>query len=313
MILTVTPNPAVDITYRTDTLEVGEVHRVAAGRKAGGKGLNVARVIAQRGESVRILAPIGGDTGAFIAQDIEAAGIPATWISQDADTRSTVNVLTEDGESTMLNEPGQQPSSSVWAKLVQATADIATTAQVAVVSGSFPAGLSVDQQRALFAAAHNAPFTIFDVSGPLLLEAARAGATVLKPNKHELLDATESATVAEGIQTLLGLGAQAVAVSLGAEGLLFATPKLQVRGSIPAPLTGNPTGAGDAAVASLALSLARHDQSVLCSPEIAAQAVRDAVVLSAAAVIAPTAGAFDLPTYEQLLSHAETEVIDATR
>lgn len=313
MILTVTPNPAVDITYRTDHLEVGEVNRVSAGRKAGGKGLNVARVISQRGGDAVILAPIGGDTGAFIAQDIAQTGITARWVQAAQATRATVNVLTGDGESTMLNEPGTDPGEAAWDELVRETGELALASQVTVISGSFPAGITPIQTAALFAAAKCAQFTICDVSGPLLLEAARAGASVLKPNRSELLEATGAATVQEGANLLLDAGAQAVAVSLGADGMLFVTRGFSVRCAIPTPLSGNPTGAGDAAVASLALSLSEHKEAVLCSSETAADAVRDAVVLSAAAVIAPTAGDFDLDTYEHLLELARTEIHHATR
>ena len=46
MILTLTPNPAVDITWHVDQLTPGTTHRVPpAVARAGGKGLNVARVL----------------------------------------------------------------------------------------------------------------------------------------------------------------------------------------------------------------------------------------------------------------------------
>ena len=41
MIVTVTPNPALDLTWHVDRLETGETHRADAGvSRAGGKGLN---------------------------------------------------------------------------------------------------------------------------------------------------------------------------------------------------------------------------------------------------------------------------------
>ena len=53
MILTVTMNPSVDIRYEMDKLEIDTTNRVQVAHKtAGGKGLNVARVIALSGRSV---------------------------------------------------------------------------------------------------------------------------------------------------------------------------------------------------------------------------------------------------------------------
>jgi tagatose 6-phosphate kinase len=91
-------------------------------------------------------------------------------------------------------------------------------------------------------------------------------------------------------------GAEAVVVSLGADGMLALTPDGELMAKPPRRMTGNPTGAGDAAVAALSAGLARGASW----PE----RLREAVALSAAAVSAPLAGDFDGPAYRELLARA---------
>ena len=74
------------------------------------------------------------------------------------------------------------------------------------------------------------------------------------------------------------------------------------RASLPRPVRGNPTGAGDAVTAGIAGGLA-HGRSW---PDI----LRDAVALGAAAVAVPTAGEVDLAAYESHLADALVEVVD---
>lgn len=64
MILTVTLNPSVDISYPLDCLALDMVNRVAhVSKTAGGKGLNVTRVLAEVGQSVVATGFIGGKLG----------------------------------------------------------------------------------------------------------------------------------------------------------------------------------------------------------------------------------------------------------
>ncbi|MYY87434.1 1-phosphofructokinase, partial [Streptomyces sp. SID335] len=64
MILTVTLNAALDITYRVPALTPHASHRVTeVTERPGGKGLNVARVLAALGHDVTVTGFAGGDTG----------------------------------------------------------------------------------------------------------------------------------------------------------------------------------------------------------------------------------------------------------
>lgn len=299
MILTVTPNPAIDLTYRVATLEPGETHRVAAPAvRAGGKGLNVARVIAQTGGAAFALTTAGGPAGLRLADDLDAAGLPSELVPVAAPTRSSVAIVDEgSGETTIFNEAGGALSPAEWTALRDAVERLAVPATAIVGSGSLPPGAPDSFYADLVEVARRRGVpSVIDAIGLPLLAAAEAGADVLKPNRRELADTVGTDDPVDGARALLAAGARLVLVSLGADGMLAVSERGVSSARLPHPLTGNATGAGDAAVAAVATALASGitDPSTL---------VRRATAWSAAAVVAPLAGELDpaYPEYEARL------------
>ncbi|MGH3322648.1 MAG: 1-phosphofructokinase family hexose kinase [Streptosporangiaceae bacterium] len=287
MILTLTPNPALDVTYHVNALEPGATHRVrAVHRRAGGKGLNVSRVLHEQGAVTRVLAPCGGASGGELRADLDAAGIAHALLPVATPTRSTVAVVADGDEATLFNEPGQPLADPDWERLGALVADHLAHASVLVCSGRLPPGTDPGHLGSLVRAAHAAGAPVLvDTSGPALQVAAEAGADVLKPNADELRDATGQDDPRRGAEQLRELGAGAVVGSLGPSGLLAVTGRGTWHAGPPREIHGNPTGAGDAAVGALALGMARGDSW----PE----RLRVAAAWSAAAVAAPIAGSLD--------------------
>jgi len=299
MILTVTPNPAIDLTYRVAALEPGETHRVAApAARAGGKGLNVARVVAQTGGAAFALTTAGGAPGLRLADDLEAAGLPSELVPVSSPTRSSVAIVDEgSGVTTIFNEEGGPLTPGEWTALREAVQRLAVPATAIVGSGSLPPGAPDTFYAELVEAArrHGIP-SVIDATGLPLLAAAEAGADVLKPNRRELADTIGIDDPVEGARALIAAGARLVLVSLGADGMLAVSATDVSSARLPQPLSGNATGAGDAAVAAVASALA----SGIADP---ATLVRRATAWSAAAVLAPLAGELDpaYPEYEARL------------
>jgi 1-phosphofructokinase family hexose kinase len=293
MILTVTPNPALDLTWEIDRIEIGGTHRADAGAvRAGGKGLNVARVLHAEGFDARAISTAGGATGAELRQDLVASGVPHVLLPVAADTRRSVAWVDRSlGDTTIVNERGVSPTREEWAEFVAAVHEDAVAASVLVISGSFPPGAPHGLLEALIVAAGERP-VIVDTSGPLLLAAADAGVALLKPNREELAEATGIDDPIDGARELLRRGAGLVLLSLGADGMLAITADRVWKAQLPAPLAGNPTGAGDAAVAAAASLLAEGVRD----PELI---LRRATAWSAAAVLMPLAGEIS-PRHPQL-------------
>ena len=288
MILTVTPNPALDVTYDVERLVAHTSHRVLRVREvAGGKGLNVASVLATLGHEVLATGLVGGAEGARIRADLDARGIPHDLLEGALRTRRTVTVVsTVDGEATAFNEPGR-PWSDVecdgFADHVVRLVQVHRPA-VVVASGSVPAGFPADGYAALVRAGHAAQsLVVLDGSGDALLAGLAARPDVVKPNQVELRDVTGEDDPVKGAKVLQDKGARHVVVSLGGDGMVHVDPGGGVlRARLGEVLRGNPTGAGDAGVAAIAAGLAAGAKWPLV--------LSDAVAWSAAAVLQPVAG-----------------------
>lgn len=109
--MTITLNPSVDISYQLDRLTLDGVNRCARVIKtAGGKGLNVTRVIHCVGEKVCATGFLGGTNGQFIRNQLTEQGISNTFVPIAGDTRNCIAILHE-GKQTEILEDGPSLSS----------------------------------------------------------------------------------------------------------------------------------------------------------------------------------------------------------
>jgi tagatose 6-phosphate kinase len=294
MILTVTANPALDVTYRVATLVPHGTHRVTAvAERAGGKGLNVARVLHTLGVPVLATGLLGGATGSRVRALL--SGGPATsFVPIGGETRRTVAVA-DDGDATGFWEPGPVVSVAEWAAFLRHFRSLVAAADVVVLSGSLPPGAPADGYATLIRLSGRAR-TILDTSGEALRHGLAAGPDVAKPNAAELAAVLDGNG---GPADARSLGARAVVVSHGPDGLVATTAAGAWRSRPPYAVAGNPTGAGDACVAALARGLAAGTPWP--------RRLSDAVALSAAAVAAPVAGAVDLDLYRRIQHDVITE------
>ncbi|HEY1485094.1 MAG TPA: hexose kinase [Micromonosporaceae bacterium] len=288
MILTVTLNPALDVTYHVDEYVLGQTHRPRSmSVRAGGKGVNVARVLAGLGEPVVAAGLAGGATGQSIVDHVRRAGISASFTRIEGESRRTVVVADRD-RATGVWETGPVVSAAEWATFLDGYPELVRTAGVVVLSGSVPPGLPADTYAQLVQVAATAGVqVILDAEGPTLHSGLTAGPTLVKPNADELADAvgaeidTPERALAAAHRLRAGR-ATVVVASLGHRGLVAATCRRDYAVTPPIPLAGNPTGAGDALVAALARGLARGT----AWPDLLA----DAVGVAGGAVVAPVAG-----------------------
>ncbi|AYY11684.1 1-phosphofructokinase [Actinobacteria bacterium YIM 96077] len=304
-VVTVTPNPALDITYTVDELHPGQTHRVrTTASRPGGKGLNVARVLDALGVSVAVTGIAGGAEGAALRERAGAHGLRDTFITAELDTRRTVTVVDDaTGTATSFNEPGPAVDASTWRLLHDRVVTLCADADVVTVSGSLPPGVPAAALASLVEAVSGAGVPIVvDTSGPALLAAARARPSALKPNADELREATGIEDLHRAATWLRRESGAAVVVSLGAAGLLAVTGDGTWTARLPSPVTGNATGAGDSVVA----ALARGMQAGWRWPDT----LRQACALSAATVRSPVAGEFDAASWRALAPTIDVEEIE---
>ena len=199
MILTVTPNIALDITYRVDQLTPGSSHRVRrVEERAGGKGVNVAGVLRALGHDTVVLGFVGGATAGAVTSDLARGGLAHELIAVEGPTRRSIAVVdSSNGEATLFNEAGPRVPATSWDDLETRLAARLPRATALVVSGSLPPGSddAACARLVRLAAAHRVTVLV-DTVGPALLQAAAAGADIVKPNAGELLDTVGVSDVA---------------------------------------------------------------------------------------------------------------------
>ncbi|MER5444737.1 1-phosphofructokinase family hexose kinase [Streptomyces sp. NPDC002764] len=298
MILTVTLNTALDITYRVRGLRPHASHRVSeVTERPGGKGLNVARVLAALGHEVTVTGFTGGATGRSVQEQLTGTpGVVDALVPVGGPTRRTIAVVDErTGDTTQLNEPGPTVTPAEWAAFQEVYEDLLPSMSAVALCGSLPPGVPVGAYAGLVRTARAAGVPVLlDTSGEPLRRGVAARPDLIKPNADELAELTGSHEPLRATQDARRRGARAVVTSLGRDGLLAVTPEGRWRAVPPTHIHGNPTGAGDSAVAGLLSGLVEH----LPWPDRLSRAV----ALSAATVRAPAAGEFDRAVYEELLT-----------
>jgi tagatose 6-phosphate kinase len=295
----------MDITYAVPELVEGETHRAEViGRRAGGKALNVARVLRQLGEPVLATGLAGGADGDALLADLAGAGVAAEFAGIEGQSRRTTTVY--DGRrATGFYEVGPQVSDAEWRAFRSLYTRLVADAAVVVLSGSQPPGVPVGGYAELTRLAAGAT-VVLDAAGPALAAALAARPGLVKPNRGELaelagrpLDGLDDLLAAG--RTLAEAGAGSVLVSLGPDGLVALTPDGRFRARAATPVAGNPTGAGDALAAAVARGLRRGDDWPTC--------LANGVAVAAASVSVEHAGATDLALAAELLPAVEVEAI----
>ncbi len=307
-ILVVTLNPALDITHHLASVDWAGVNRPAdVQERPGGKGLNVAYTLAALDVSVRLAGLAGGSTAAALRDAAAADGVPVAFTPIAGETRRTFTVVNvQRAQTASFHEPGPRVTGGEFAAFEADYTAALAGAAVVVLTGSLPPGLPPGTYADLIRRAAQADVpAVVDAGGEVLRLAAAAGPAIVKPNLAELEEAAgrslrdeadrpNLAAVASAARDLLAAGAQAAVVSLGPDGLLALVGAACWHVVPPEVPVHNPTGAGDAVMAGLALGLARGwgwpDR------------LRHAAALGAATVATHAAGEFDRAHYERALA-----------
>ena len=190
MILTVTLNPSIDVSYPLDHLKIDTVNRVKTVRKtAGGKGLNVSRVIHLLDHDITATGFIGGYFGKWLENQLDHDGIAHNFFPIDAETRSSIAVLHDGGKQTEILEAGPTIAPEDASAFLDHFDKLLNQTDLLTISGSMPQGLPEDYytQMIAHAGAKNVK-VLLDTSGETLKSALEAPVKplLIKPNEEEL-------------------------------------------------------------------------------------------------------------------------------
>jgi 1-phosphofructokinase family hexose kinase len=259
MILTITPNPALDRILTLPGLTVGSVNRALDVRvMAGGKGINAARAVSALGGQARALVPLGGLTGGRLEELARGERLALEVFDVVYETR-TATILLHNGDMTVINEPGERWDARTWRAFVAAVPEPARGVDTICISGSCPPGIDEREVRTLLEQARAACQAVWvDSSGIGLRVAYHMGGLMLKVNAAEIgvlvgqLITTPVIALAAAQQVYAQTGA-AVVVTLGEQGAVMVNAEGGFMAIPPSITPVNPIGSGDSFLAAIAL------------------------------------------------------------
>lgn len=258
MIITVTPNPSIDVSLTVPHLQVGEVNRATSVRRdPAGKGVNVARALCANGVPTTAVFPADNFSGTQLITLLEqntSVAVHPVPISESI--RQNVTVLDDRG-TTKVNEAGPQITLAERDLLTETIVHyLNTQPRWLVVAGSLPPGIDDDWLVTIgeLAQEHGVPFAA-DVSGSALAAIVHSGvSTVVKPNDEELTELLGRqmhtvGDVVDGVREVLATPAAQALVSLGKNGALLVTQNESWWAGTEPRKAVSTVGAGDSTLA----------------------------------------------------------------
>ena len=300
MIVTVTLTPALDKTAIIPGFQIDKVNRIQSFRvDAGGKGINVSKVIAALGGESVATGILGGATGRAIESSLKEQGLATAFIFVPQETRTNLKILDpEKGTFTDINEPGSPIAPDVPERVFDMVKHHVGRGDVVVLAGKTPPGVSPELFAEWTSALRRKGVRVcLDADRQVLRAGVAAGPDIIKPNREELSSAVdhELATLDDVVEAAKRLSKNdigLVAVSLGADGAVFVHGDEVIRAEgLKVPVRST-VGAGDAMMGALALGIATDTPLE--------EACRTAMAVSAASVMLDGTQAPTLEQVEQL-------------
>ncbi|MGM0494080.1 MAG: 1-phosphofructokinase family hexose kinase [Armatimonadota bacterium] len=262
MITVLCANAGVDKTYEVPNFAVGGFyHPSAASTVAGGKGINVARVLAALNQVNTVLGFAGGNNGRFIAADLMEADLKTDLVNIAEESRVTINIIDRTQHTqTRVDEIGPLVTPTEVRRLRDRWTRNLRGSAMGIIAGSAPRGINLELYAELVEIARSMKKPVFlDAHDELLARAVPAGPTVVTPNLSELQRLVgRQLTVPEGIiatgTELLEDGIRVVLVTLGARGAIGVTRSSGIWWARPPKVDRiSSVGCGDAFVAGFAV------------------------------------------------------------
>ncbi len=281
-VLTVTLNPALDLTVQLPALRLGEVNRSDNLQvHAAGKGLNVAQVLADLGHQLTVTGFLGEANAQPFEQLFAARGFADEFVRVAGETRSNIKLAEADGRITDINGPGLEVGAAQRDELLARLERLVPGHELVVVAGSLPRGVELPWfVELLQRLARLGARVALDTSGAALREGLALTPWLIKPNEEELaqargLDPADAQALADEARRL-NARIEHVVMSQGAAGVSWFSPAAAWHAQPPKVRVVSTVGAGDSLLAGMLHGLLAGwpaERTLAHATAIAAQAV----------------------------------------
>lgn len=272
MIVTVTPNPAIDKIYGIDRLKVGGITQdefltraTWSDTSAGGKGINVSIFLARMGMESVAMGFVGGHTGHVVVRDLRDEGVTTNFVWVQEETRTNVTILEHGREHLpiLINEAGTSVSQQEISRFIRRYKRMVKRASWVVLGGSLPPGIPDDFYRGLVELAKEAGVKVaVSAGGNALTHAIPACPYLVKPDIREHLSmegadlSTQEGIITAG-KSMVACGVEMIIVSHEFTGDIVITRDdiWEIKARVSATAFKNLVGADDALLGGLIFKL----------------------------------------------------------
>ncbi|MBI3699114.1 MAG: hypothetical protein HY242_01535 [Afipia sp.] len=263
-VIVVSPNPTIELTYFCKDFSLHGLNDADARVAAGGKGVNVVRIMRTLGGSPVLVTCLGGIFGNFIYRELHNAEIHCEFVNHTKEARFST-VIYQDGqpEATIVRTDGSALEDAIQHQFVELLDRQISTDSLVCISGSLPAGFTPTLTETICQISLNRNSrTVVDVAGAPLLSALNLSPFLVKVNSFEIcktigIDFTAMPDPNRLVEATIARGAQNAIVTLGRAGWIACVDGAYFCCSIDANTDGFDIGAGDAMTAGLLHGLQR--------------------------------------------------------
>jgi len=307
VIHTLTPNPALDITYQVPDFVFDDTVRASTVLRApGGKGINVSRVAARLGHATVAMGFAGGRAGDELEELLEAERVRTWFTHVHGATRTNAIVQDARGRQLRVSAPGEEVEAHHIATLLASLFDLRAP-EVLALSGSLlpemPPGFLHD---VIDRASSDGVRVAVDADGDELARSVEAGVYLVKPNRYELerLTGETVATVDDAVaaaRRVAERGVTVVLASLGALGAVLVEGGVALHAQAPRVPVDSAVGAGDALLAGALVALVEGRGRE--------EALRLGVACGTATAMTPGTALCNVEDVETLLPHVKVRQV----
>jgi len=270
MFLTVTLNPCIDHTMFVEGLHPHDSNKIVHSETdAGGKGVNLSRMVVELGGKTLATGFLGGEAGDYVCSVLTRKGVAHDFVEVHPETRTNISVESGDGPPTVFSAKGPQITGFDWENLIAKISTHAKNSDWVVLGGSLPPGVPVESYKILGELVKSCGAKLLiDADGEAMRHGLEAGPDMVKPNKDEaerllgkpinnLKDAIES--VKKLRQRLIEKGSPdpVAVISLGSRGAVVATSQGVTYGVPPKIEVKSTIGSGDSFLAGYLIALSQ--------------------------------------------------------
>jgi 1-phosphofructokinase/tagatose 6-phosphate kinase len=315
VIITVTPNAAVDKTLTVHNFQTGFRHRASESLTLpGGKGVNIARALKALGEPVVVTGLVGGRAGQQIVEGLQRENILSDFVHIGGESRTSTAVVDPTTMTqTEVVEYGPVVTEAETAALLDKTEYLAKGARFVVLAGSLPRKVGEDFYAAVLQRIRkHRCFVVLDSAGEPLRRGVRGRPNLVAPNLREAEDLVghefhddQDVVDATGMVCDLGARNAIIKTQLGCVARFQVGRKQRVFRATIAPLESviSTVGSGDAFLAGFVSARFRRLDLGEC--------LRHGLAAGAANTQRYGAGVLDAGLAARLLDSAEVQELPA--